>query len=302
MDKGKTGDAKDAAASQLKSFKARRAKGANGSSQIEPPGLVGRAELREDASSHVPVTEEGLPTAASFESVDHVVLDLFSGVGGLLQALLDSGLGPVLGTKVQVLLFEVDARCRQLLKHHHSRSGVWLSQMPDSKGAVGSAFAICEKVDLLIQFLKRFRSLKSILVAVGSPCVGFSIAKENRQGIRDPESSKLVAFPFLLSRLKSALPDVHVLFMLENVPMHFSPADKAQQAAISQCLGVEPPCLKASSLLPAEREHCFWTNLRGTPDSSGDRRGCSVGTGMASFVGVPPVRSRHEVFNFLPRV
>ena len=104
-----------------------------------------------------------------------------------------------------------------------------------------------------------------VLVAGGSPCVGFSMAEENRQGIRDPESSKLVVFPFLLSRLKSALPDVHVLFMLENVPMDFSPADKAQRAAISQCLGVEPHCLEASSLLPAERERCFWTNLRVEP-------------------------------------
>ena len=194
-----------------------------------------------------------------------MVIDLFSGRGGLLQALLDSGLGPIFGTKVFILMFEIDPRCRKLLVHHHSRAGVWLSQMADSEGVIGSAFAICERVDSLISFLKRFKSLKSILVAGGSPCVGFSIAKENRRGIQDPESNKLVVFPFLLSRLKAAFRDVNVVFMLENVSMDFSPADKAQRAAISQCLGVEPDCLKASLVLPAERERCFWTNLRVEP-------------------------------------
>lgn len=191
------------------------------------------------------------------------MIDLFSGMGGLLQALLDSGMKPLLGTDVYHMMFETDARCRQLLSHHHSHSGVWLSHLPDSNGDVGSVWVLAEQLASFINFLLKFSALESVLVGGGSPCVGFSFARINPQGMRDPESRKICIFPFILSRLRAALPlHVKIVFMMENVPMNSKPSDIQQRDAISRTMGVAPQCLKASLLLAAERERCYWTNLR----------------------------------------
>ena len=113
-------------------------------------------------------------------SVKHIVLDLFSGMGGLTQAMVSLGLTPLLGKSLWVLMFEVDSRCRKLLSHHHSGAGRWLSPFPDSSGLVGSVFYLLEQFDSLCDFLSSAKGLLSVLVAGGSPCVGFSRAKQQR--------------------------------------------------------------------------------------------------------------------------
>lgn len=215
-----------------------------------PPGPRGEEGSRECVNAQ-PSSFGLWPQSFHFASVQHLVLDFFSGMGGLLQAMLDSGIEKLLGSKVYHLFFEVDNRCRRLLVHHHTRRGVWLSNMADSRGIIGSPLVLLEQFDSFISFLAQFPSLRSLLLAQNSPCV--------REAGADTHLHNLCMLPFLLPRLKAALPHVHIVFMLEG------DSEPGRHAAISATLQVQPHPIRASFVLPAEQDRCYWTNLQVSP-------------------------------------
>mgnify|MGYP000131729184 FL=1 len=167
-------------------------------------------------------------------------------------------------------LFEVDERCRKLLAVHRVRQGIILSSFRDLKGVEGSALAPSEDSDVIFRsILSQLPALQVILVAGGSPCVGFSkaLGQPLRPGIRHSQSEKLWSLPVALARLR-LLADalfsapISIVFLAENVDMSESPSDIANRDAISKTLGVEPVVLEAGRVCMTRRLRSYWTNLR----------------------------------------
>ena len=190
----------------------------------------------------------------------HLVLDLFSGMDGLGHALELNSVN-LKALSMFSVFFETSPRCRALLAHHRVHPQSALSCIPDSEGSIGSALALTEDADRFVSWLSRFSKLALILVAGGSPCVGFSRANSDARGTLDPESRKIVVFPLILAILKARLPHVQVVFLAENVLMDATPWTSQCKLLIDKCFGVQPFLGKASLLLPGDRDRLFWTNL-----------------------------------------
>ena len=202
--------------------------------------------------------DEGLPSGCKV-----LIFDLFAGIDGLGWA-LDSH---ILGHHKDSVscLFEVDAPCRETLVSHRVSPHTWLSPLVDSKGLLGSVFALTDNDFLLLRkFLQLNPDLQHISVVGGSPCVGFSAANVRRRGIDDPASNAMWVLPVLANRLwtftrdRSAPPSVG--FILENVAML-----KSQEAGVSKAMGVQPLLLDAGKLGPVTRARNFWTNYEVGP-------------------------------------
>ena len=187
------------------------------------------------------------------------MLDLFTGMDGLGHALQALGVHPPPEGGLHIELFETDPRCRRLLELRMTSSHCHLSSEMDSALAAGSVLWLvedeCRGTRLL---LRRFPNLRRVLVAGGSPCVGFSRANTVPRGIDDPESRKLWIFPVLLHHFFLHTPDV--FFVLENVQMA-----PAQEDTISATLGCSPFHLDAASFCPCSRPRLLWTNLPVSP-------------------------------------
>ena len=159
------------------------------------------------------------------------------------------------------VFFETSPRCRKVLKHHRLHAHSALSSVADSEGAVGSALALTDNVDRFMAWLSKFSNLALILLAGGSPCVGFSRAKTNARGTLDPESQKIVVFPLILGMLSSRLPQIPVVFLAENVTMDATAWTLECKRLISECFGVQPFPGRATLIAPSDRDRLFWTNL-----------------------------------------
>ena len=210
--------------------------------------------------SQAPSNSPSFPLPRSPGSVLHLVLDLFTGMDGLGHALELNSVN-LKALSMFTVFFETSERCRSLLAHHRVHAQSALSNVPDSDGSVGSALALSGNPDRFISWLSKFSKLSLILIAGGSPCVGFSRAKTNARGTLDKESRKIVVFPLLLAILNARLPQVQVVFLAENVLMDATPWTSACKLLIDKCLGVQPFLGKASVLTPCDRDRLFWTNL-----------------------------------------
>ena len=186
---------------------------------------------------------------------------------GLGHAFDHLGARETFPTKSVAILFEVNKRCREILNHHRVRPGVILSDYRDSSNTIGSAIAPLEDDDAFFKsLLSQLPELRLILVSSGSPCVGFTRAKTNRQGIKDPESEKLWVLPAAVARLdllcKSLFSEVvNIAFICENADMTETPDDLRNRQAISDTLKVEPLVIQASKRCACDRIRSFWTNL-----------------------------------------
>ena len=146
-----------------------------------------------------------LSSASPPLAVQHVILDLLTGVGGLGYALELNGVN-LRTHKVLHMMFETDDLCRSLLTHHRSSPSCLLVKEAGSAGLVGSCFAALDqlsKVNPLLQQLHSAHGLKSVLVAGGHPCVGNSRARRAPRKSADPESQKVIIFPLLVTALMS---------------------------------------------------------------------------------------------------
>ena len=203
-------------------------------------------------TSPAPVPSGGSPPPHPDSLVRWLVLDLFSGMNGL-----GHGIGRYIDncSSVFVALFEVDARCRKVLKKScHSR--VWLSDLPDLAGTVGSVFWLVEGG--LSSLIDRFSGLKGVLIVGGSPCVGFSAANPSRPGAASTESQKIWIFPVLVSMVldRNLIAD----WVVENVSM-----EPVQEERVSRLMGCKPQVLDNATVNPASRVRLFWHNQQPRP-------------------------------------
>ena len=115
-------------------------------------------------------------------------------------------------------------------------------------------------------FLRSFSTLRSLLLSVGSPCVGFSVAKTDPRGTLDPASALVAVLPCLLAHLHALLPaDVQIFFYLENVPMDEPGRILQCQQLITSCLGVPSHLLDGSLISASSRKRRIWTNMTVSP-------------------------------------
>ena len=84
---------------------------------------------------------------------------------GLGHAMDSLGLCGLVGPRIVVWLFEVDSRCRALLREQRCRSGVYLSDFKDASGVEGSVFWLVEGG--LAELLRRHPSVKNIIIIGG---------------------------------------------------------------------------------------------------------------------------------------
>lgn len=98
------------------------------------------------------------------------------------------------------------------------------------------------------------------LLIGGSPCQDFSLANRNVAGLDGEKSSLFYHYYRLLNELKPKY------FLLENVKMK-----KADQAKLSELLGVEPIAINSSLLSAQNRPRLYWTNIPNivAPDDKG---------------------------------
>lgn len=195
---------------------------------------------------------------SALRAAQFLVLDLFTGMDGLGYALDLVGLGDWLRQHSLSIMFETDPRCRRLLAKRRVRQGVALSQAPDASDGspTGSVFALTDDdCSLLKELLDVAVNLKHLLIAGGSPCVGFSGAKPGGRGIDDPESRKLWALPVLVAVAKAHRPQLGVYFILENVEMG------PRAPPLEEVFGVPVVHMCTSLVLPANRPRIYITNL-----------------------------------------
>ena len=88
------------------------------------------------------------------------------------------------------------------------------------------------------------------LLIGGSPCQDFSNANLTKNGLEGDKSSLFYQYLRLLLELKPKY------FLLENVKMK-----KADQARISEMLGVEPIAINSNLVSAQSRPRLYWTNI-----------------------------------------
>ena len=165
-----------------------------------------------------------------------LVLDLWSGYGGLCIACLS------LGMHFWALAAECDqdaVSCAQ-------------STMPS---IVHVPHVEDVSIAMLLPFLER-RQVRGILVGGGSPCQGNSALNKHRRGLHDPRSQQ----PFMLKELVASLRQhpackgLEIITFLENVAS--APADVV--TSYSQWLQGPPVRINASSCGWCNRDRLFW--------------------------------------------
>ena len=179
------------------------------------------------------------PTALSKEE-KVLVIDLFSGIGGLTMALQKAGCH-----WEYLVCIEKDKDCRRLLRRVHP--GVEL--IGDVK-----KFGLQE----LRRILKKVPGVTGIIVGGGSPCQGLSRLSSGREHLLD-ERSKLffeAARIFAMVEEEARSLKIWALKLLENVV-----ADAQDVAEMSFELGIEPVLVDAQYLSRARRPRLFWLSV-----------------------------------------
>ena len=116
----------------------------------------------------------GIPTKV-MEAAEYLVLDLFTGMDGLGNAFDMCGISELEAHKVLVICFETDARCRKLLRARRHRPNYYVSSAIDASNTEGSVFALTDAEFFVLDWLLlSCPNIRLVLVAGGSPCVGFS--------------------------------------------------------------------------------------------------------------------------------
>ena len=166
-----------------------------------------------------------------------MVLDLWSGVGGLLVALL------ALGIRCVVISAELDADLRQA-----------------KQAAFANLVAVSDVAELSPEMLAkvmRRRSFAAVLVGGGSPCQGNSSLNLRRKGLDDDRSWQ----PLHLKRLVEGITELHpgtpIYSFLENVAS--APPDVVQK--YTAIVGGGPVLVEAADWGWVERRRLYW--LRG---------------------------------------
>ena len=171
-----------------------------------------------------------------------LVIDLFSGIGGLLRALERLGL-----KWEHHVVVESDKNCRRCTR------GTWpgASEYTDIKKMVR---------DDLIREFNRVDNLVLVIAGGGSPCQGLSLLSSERT--RDERSSLFFSMADLLDAIKDLCKEREVKFLglLENVVM-----DESDRNDISYRLGWMPYLAESGDISAVRRPRFYWLN-RDVPD------------------------------------
>ena len=209
------------------------------------------------------------PQPAAHSAIEHLVIDLFSGMDGAGVSAERVGVN----TKAPnffTIFYESSQRCRALLRHHRMADNAQheLSDFTDAKGIQGSVMGVStpEQIHKLIQ---DFPNLKSVLIIGGSPCVGFSSAKTNRRGTFDEQSKLLAVFPVAVANIRQTVKaSVIVFFVLENVSMNADEFVTSCGALITKVMNVKPATINCADFSGCHRERSYWTNIQQLPVQS----------------------------------
>ena len=163
-----------------------------------------------------------------------LILDLWSGIGGLIFSAL------ALGIRCVVLSAEAD---------------------PDLRAAKAKIFPNLVEIDQVEQvnadILRRVigrRDFSAILVGGGSPCQGNSFLNTRRRGLADERSQQPRFLRDLADELKTEFPEIPVFTFLENVAS--SPADVIDE--YSTLFETPPLMIDAANWGWTRRRRLFW--------------------------------------------
>lgn len=165
-----------------------------------------------------------------------LILDLWSGIGGLLVAALSLGM-----------------HCYAVTAESDSSAAACVAECFPNAVAVSQVAEVHGKA--LVPFLKR-RNIRGILAGGGSPCQGNSALNSGRKGLQDERSCE----PIELFRLRAeleALPeaaDLELVFLLENVAS--MPDDVSKQ--YSMWMHGEPVLSNAAACGWTQRKRLYW--------------------------------------------
>lgn len=159
------------------------------------------------------------------------VLSLFDGISGARQALKE------LDIDCDYYASEIDKYAIQIAKANHPD----IKQIGDVKTCLTMLRGYAEKYDLTNSF---------DLMVGGFPCQSFSIAG-NRKGLEDDRGQLFFDLLRILGEVKPKY------FLFENV----ASMSKANQAFISEKLGVEPIKINSALLTAQQRKRLYWTNI-----------------------------------------
>ena len=238
-----------------------------------------------------PVTWRGqgdlpqFPWAKPFKGT-WLVLDLWSGIGGLLIALLSMG----------VHFYAVTAEMDEDATHCTTTVMPHVVSVPKVEELRAVDF---------VPMLRR-RHFRGVLMGGGSPCQGNSALNRRRKGLHDARSLQPRELQRLVAEFEG-LPECHdmeVVAFLENV----ASMPRQVQAAYAEWLGGPPVLLDASSCGWVARRRFFWLRSRSgalgpghPPRESWTWRQAPAGVAELRYNGKKPLPS--QVFwddHFLP--
>ena len=166
---------------------------------------------------------------------------------------------------VRHLLFETDSGCRRVLTEKLCSSSVWLSDLKDSTGNLGSVLALTDDdCRPLFQILEQFPNLVAVLFVGGSPCQGLSRANPCRELLADPRSALIWVFAVLVARTRAhataSRSQLVVHYLVENVVTEAHARD-----AITALLGSPAQLIDAAQWSPSSRPRTYWCSLGKPP-------------------------------------
>ena len=205
-----------------------------------------------------------------------LVLDLWSGIGGLCLALLS------LGVTFWALSAECDEEAVQVAK----------ANFPNAVH-IHAVEAIDEST--LQPFFQR-RDVRGVLIGGGSPCQGNSELNSGRQGLLDDRSWQPTEIRRLKALVEKLAPAAEVLCLLENVAS--MPPEVLQQ--YNEWLGFPPVKVCASQCGWTHRNRFYWlggskggiTTAMLPPDDWSWEAGQGSGIPVLAFKGKKPIPPR----------
>ena len=146
-----------------------------------------------------------------------LVIDLWSGFGGLIFALLS------LGVRCIALLAEFESEARAVAEHNFPHA-IHVDYVED----------VCSH---MVKAVIGRREFAGIIVGGGSPCQGNSSLNKRRQNWNDSRSQMPIELKRIVTELESSFPSIPVFSFLENVAS-MTPEVRSKYDELVQCSAV----------------------------------------------------------------
>ena len=214
---------------------------------------AGREEAEKLARGEEALDVQELCDAGVMQGEKILVVDLFSGLGGLELALERAGVKPH-----HCIIVEKDSACRRLLRRKFPGSDFCGDIVKFNEGMLKKALA-------------KVPGVTGIVVGGGSPCQGLSRLSSTRAHMDDERSALFYEATRIMEMVEDLAESrqLWVLKFLENVV-----ADKEDVREISGALRIHPVLVESGKLGRVRRPRLYWLSWPiGDP---GTRRGARV--------------------------